>query len=336
MKRAPLPLRDGVGPSCVALPADAREGSILHHLVRLFPAVSAGQWAERVAAGEVRDEQGAAVTALTPARPHLRVYYYRSVADEPAIPFEAPVLYQDEHLVVADKPHFLPVTPGGRHLQQTLLVRLRRQLGLDDLAPLHRLDRETAGLVMFSVQVATRGVYQRLFAERRLQKAYECIAPWRPELPWPLRHRSRVVDDPHFMRMREVPGEPNSETLITPLEVQPAAEGHGLPAAHPLPPLARYRLEPLTGRRHQLRVHCLALGLPILGDTLYPVLLPQGSDDPALPLQLLARSLCFDDPLTGQPRRFESTRRLQALPQSRTLAAAGSPPAVQTDEGPRP
>ena len=312
MKAVPLPARDGVGPSCVALPADAREGRIAQHLERLFPAVTPAQWAERIAAGEVRDEHGVAVTAHTPARPHLRIYYYRSLVDEPLVPFQAQVLYQDEHLVVADKPHFLPVTPGGRYLQQTLLVRLRRQLGLDDLAPLHRLDRETAGLVMFSVQPATRGTYQRLFAERQVHKAYECIAPWQPARHWPLRHRSRLVDDTHFMRMREVPGEPNAETLFTPLEV------HG--------PLARYRLEPLTGRRHQLRVHCLALGMPIVGDTLYPELLPQGSDDPARPLQLLARSLAFDDPLTGQPRSFESTRQLQALALSLTLGDTGTAP----------
>ena len=315
LKHPPLPLRDGVGPSCVALPGHARQGRIVEHLERLFPAISPAQWAARIAAGEVCDETGRRVTTQSPARPHLRVYYYRSLDDEPQLPFEAEVIHQDEHLVVADKPHFLPVTPGGRYLQQTLLVRLRRQLGLDDLAPLHRLDRETAGLVMFSVQPATRGIYQRLFAERQVHKTYECIAAWQPGRHWPVQHRSRLVDDTHFMRMREVPGEPNAETVVTPLQVQGA--------------LARYRLEPLTGKRHQLRVHCLALGMPIVGDTLYPELLPQGSDDPTRPLQLLARSLAFDDPLTGQHRYFESTRTLQALATSLTLdgTALPAPPA---------
>jgi tRNA pseudouridine32 synthase/23S rRNA pseudouridine746 synthase len=246
--------------------------------------------------GELVDEEGVAVAAQQPYRPGIRLYYYRSIPEEPRVPFNEVVLFQDELLVVADKPHFLPVTPGGRHLQETLLVRLKRRLGIDTLAPLHRLDRETAGVVVFAVRTGTRGAYQALFAQRQVTKHYEAIAPWRPELSFPLIHRSRLVQDDHFLRMREVQGEANAETLIEVLAVQGDT--------------ARYRLTPLTGRTHQLRVHCAALGIPIVGDRMYPTLLPADTDDHARPLQLLARSIAFVDPISGQPRCFDSTQGL--------------------------
>ena len=179
-------------------------------------------------------------------------------------------------------------------------MRLKRRLGIDTLAPLHRLDRETAGVVVFAVRPDTRGAYQALFAQRQVTKHYEAIAPWRPELPFPLTHRSQLVQDNHFLRMREVPGKANSETLFEVLAVQ----GH----------LAHYRLTPLTGRTHQLRVHCAALGMPIVGDRMYPTLLPVDTDDHARPLQLLARSIAFVDPISGQSRRFDSALRLTLAP----------------------
>ena len=289
----PLPTRDGVGPSCVALP-DGPWPTIAEFLLQRFPDVPASTWAQRIAQREVVDEHGVAVTPQRAHQARLRVFYYRSVAAEPRIPFTESLLFQDEWLLVVDKPHFLPVTPGGQHLQETLLVRLKRRLGLDTLAPLHRLDRETAGVVLFSVQPATRGAYAALFAQRRVVKHYEAIVPWRPELPLALTHRSRVVHDTHFMRMCEAPGEPNSETHIELLDVQAGQ--------------ARLRLSPLTGRKHQLRVHCAALGMPIVNDSIYPTLLPPGSDDFAQPLRLIARSIAFDDPLSGQPRAFASQR----------------------------
>ena len=297
----PLPTRDGVGPSCVALPAGPW-ATIADFLAQRFPAIAPATWAARISAGEVVDEHGAAVTPTRRHQPQLRVYYYRSLPPEPRLAFDETVLYRDAHLLVADKPHFLPVTPSGSHLQETLLVRLKRRLGIDTLVPVHRIDRETAGLVLFSIEPATRGRYQQLFAERRVLKTYECIAPWCSELPLPLTHRSRLVEDAHFMRMREAPGEPNSETAIELIERRGA--------------LARYRLRPLTGRRHQLRVHCAALGMPIQGDLIYPTLQPLGSDDPARPLQLLAQSLAFTDPVTGEPRHFDSGLQLawSALP----------------------
>lgn len=289
----PLPTRDGVGPSCVALP-EGPWPTIAAFLVQRFPLIPADVWAARIANGEVVDEHGMSVTAQRPHQARLRVFYYRAIDAEPRIPFTETVVFQDELLVAVDKPHFLPITPGGRYLQETLLVRLKRSLGIDTLVPIHRLDRETAGVVVFSVQPATRGAYAQLFAQRQVSKHYEAIAPWRADLELPLTHRSRLVEDEHFMRMREVPGAPNSETRIELLEV--------------LGDRARYSLSPVTGRKHQLRVHCSALGIPILNDLLYPRLFAQGSDDFTRPLRLIARSIAFHDPVTDQPRVFASPR----------------------------
>ena len=291
-------MRDGVGPSCVSLPA-GRWATMLDFLVQRFPGIAAEVWRQRLLLGDVVDEQGAQVMPERTYQPNLHLYYYRSVPDETPIPFEEAVLFQDEHLVVADKPHFLPVTPSGGYLQQTLLVRLKRRLGLADLVPLHRIDRDTAGLVLFSAQPATRGIYQGLFRQHTISKTYQATARWDPTLPWPLRRETRIGDSAHFMQQQELPGPPNTSTLIEPL-----AE-HGA--------LARYQLQPITGHRHQLRVHMNALGLPILGDGIYPTLPPEGHTNPALPLQLLAQALEFTDPLTGLVRRFESERRLLAL-----------------------
>ena len=294
-----LPTRNGVGPSCVGLPA-GNWPTITDFLVERFPAIGRAVWLMRMQQGLVADEHGAAVTAERAYQGHLRVYYYRALEDEARVPFEATVLYQDEHLVVADKPHFLPVTPSGRYLQETLLVRLKNSLGLADLAPLHRIDRETAGLVLFSVQPGERGAYQDLFRQREVRKGYEAIAPWRDGLTFPRVCISRIAEGQPFFRQAEVAGPANSETHIALMEVSGA--------------LARYRLSPVTGKKHQLRVHMHTLGLPIVNDRVYPPLDPTPDDDYRLPLQLLAQSIAFDDPVTGQARHFESARRLQLPP----------------------
>jgi len=266
-------------------------------LVRRFPGVSAEVWAARMAAGEVRDEHGTAVGPDRPYQAQIRVFYYRALAAEPRLPFDEVVLFQNDFLVVADKPHFLPVIPSGRYVQETLLVRLKRKLGLDTLSPIHRIDRETAGLVVFTVQPATRGVYQNLFLEKSVEKYYEAIAPWRPGLALPPTYRSRLEENPdRFMQMREVAGEPNAETRIELLDVRGA--------------WARYGLTPITGRKHQLRAHCCALGMPIRHDQIYPVHLAEDSDDYARPLQLLAKSIAFADPISGEIMRFTSARSL--------------------------
>lgn len=298
-KPRPLPTKDGVGPSCVAVP-DGTWRTLAEFLRHRFPAVSAETWSARMQAGEVVDDQGVKVSPDSAFRSGIHLHYYRSLDTEPALPFDEAVLFQDEHLVVVDKPPFMPVTPGGRYLQQTLLVRLKRRLGIDTLAPVHRLDRETSGVMLFAIQPETRGAYQGVFSQRMASKHYEAVAPWRPDLAWPLVHRSRLEEDAHFMQMREVPGEPNTETRLEVLKVQGD--------------LALYRLSPLTGRKHQLRVHCAALGLPIVHDLIYPTLMPQDSDDPTRPLQLLARSLAFLDPVTGQSRHFLSRQSLMLTP----------------------
>jgi tRNA pseudouridine32 synthase / 23S rRNA pseudouridine746 synthase len=298
--RLPLPTRDGVGPSCVGLP-QGHWPTIVEFLIERFPAISREAWMARIEAGDVIDEHGAPVTAQRRYQAPLRVYYYRTLDTEVRIPFDEQVLFQDDQLVVVDKPPFLPVTPTGKYLQESLLVRLKRKLKLDDLVPLHRIDRSTAGLVLFSIRPETRGAYQAMFPEQRIAKHYEAVVPWLPGVSSvPGTYRSRLVDDEHFMRVKEEAGEPNSETRIA---VEQAAGGHAL-----------LKLSPITGRKHQLRVHCMALGMPIVNDPIYPTLLPPDSDDFDKPLQLLAKSVAFQDPMSGELRTFTSPRSLSLPP----------------------
>ncbi len=297
-----LPSKNGVGPSVVGLPKDdsAQWRTITDFLVDRFPAIPRATWLQRMADGDIEDEFGKPVTPGRPYQGNIRVYYYRDLDVEERIPFDEVILHNDEHLIVVDKPHFLPVTPSGKYLQETVLVRLKRKLGLDDLVPIHRIDRDTAGLVLFSVQPATRDAYQALFRERAVHKTYEAIAPWRPEIhdesSFPLTRHSRIEEGEGFMTQREVEGAPNALTHIQVLEVKGD--------------LARYQLKPVTGKRHQLRVHMNALGIPIQGDGIYPVLTPEGQIDYDNPLQLLAKSIEWTDPISGKVRRFESLQNL--------------------------
>jgi tRNA pseudouridine32 synthase/23S rRNA pseudouridine746 synthase len=294
--RPTLPIRDGVGPSWVALPPGSW-ATMVDFFAERFPLVSRDDWTARMRDGEVMDEHGARVEPMHPYRASLKVYYYRALPEEPPIPFDEVVLFQDDLLVAVDKPHFVPVVPTGRYLQQSLLVRLKRKLGIDTLSPVHRIDRATAGVVLFTVQPATRHAYQSLFSERSVEKHYEAIVPWRPGTHLPAVYRSRLADEASTIRSLETAGEPNTETRLELLEV------HG---EH-----ARLRLSPVTGRKHQLRVHCAALGMPIVHDDFYPTLLPEGSDDFARPLQLLARTLRFRDPIRGGMREFSSRQSLR-------------------------
>ena len=222
---------------------------------------------------------------------------HRDLPDEVEVPFALRVLHRDDDLLVVDKPHFLATAPRGSHVRQTALVRLRREFALPDLSPAHRLDRLTAGVLIFTVRAEMRRHYQMLFASRRVHKRYEAIAGYDPDLPLPRTLRSRIVKARGVLQAREVAGEPNAETLVEVAEVRGG--------------FARYRLTPTTGKTHQLRVHLNTLGIPIVGDPLYPTVRETAPDDFTDPLRLLARSVEFTDPRTGVVRRFESARLLE-------------------------
>lgn len=266
--------------------------TVLDGLSARFPQIARQVWLDRFARGLVQDASGCELSVDATYRVGMEVRYFREVTDEPRIPFEAHIVFADEHLVVADKPHFLPVVPAGRFVSETLLSRLKAGLDNPALVPLHRIDRETAGLVLLSANAETRAAYQTLFQQRAIHKTYEAIAPPLPLLSMPYVHRSNLQASEPFFRMCEGDGVPNSQTRIDVIERR----------AHAW----RYALQPVTGRKHQLRVHMAALGAPILNDRMYPTLQPQAAQDFSRPLQLLAKALRFADPLDGGTREFES------------------------------
>lgn len=293
------PILDGVPASTLQLPQGVH-ASVLDGLCARFPAVARDVWLQRLARGRVLDVRHRPVSADTPYVAGQTIHYFREVEDESVIPFAETILHVDEHLVVADKPHFLPVSPTGAYVRQTLLTRLVQRLGNPDLVPLHRIDRGTAGIVLFSANPETRSAYQSLFRDRRIDKRYLAVAPALPGLREPLLRESRLERGEPFFRMAEVDGMPNAASRIEMTQVQ---QGR----------FALYRLWPLTGRKHQLRVHMSALGAPVLNDQAYPSLQPQSKDDYRRPLQLLAQALSFIDPIHGGPRRFVSERSLELL-----------------------
>ncbi|MGH8434073.1 MAG: RluA family pseudouridine synthase [Pseudomonas sp.] len=266
--------------------------TVLDCLCAHFTAISRETWLERMARGRVLDMQGMAIDPQHHYQEGLRIRYFREVADEVPIPFIETVLYADEHLVVADKPHFLPVTPAGGYVEETLLARLTRRLDNPNLVPLHRIDRLTAGLVLFSANPESRSRYQGLFLQRQISKRYEAIAPALPGVDFPLVRCTRLATSEPFFLMQEMAGTANSETRIE------VSERNG--------EQWRYALYPITGKKHQLRLHMAALGAGICNDPFYPRLTEQAADDYARPLKLLAQSLAFADPLSGAERHFES------------------------------
>lgn len=293
--KSPLPTRDGVAPSYLWLP-EGHWDNMMHFLAEQFPDISANVWLSRIAKHELRDAHGALLKADSVAKRGMCIYYYRELEDETHIPFEEIILFQDEHLLVVDKPHFLPVTPGGRFLHETLLVRLKKKLGFEALSPIHRLDRETAGVMLFSHQLESRGKYQSLFQERSVKKLYHALAPHLANIKLPLTYQSRITEAKQFFVMQEEPGVANSTTTINIIERRDA--------------LSLYELTPTTGKKHQLRVHLASLGAPIVNDSFYPVALPCRGDDYSAPLKLLAKSIAFIDPITGEKRYFQSERTL--------------------------
>ena len=297
MRNAPLPVRDGLNPSRIRLPESGPWATTLEYLLQRFYSDRA-RVLEKVAAGEVVDVAGTPIDPQTPFDPDSFVFLYRDPIPERRVPFEIEILHRDSDLLVIDKPHFLATMPRGFYIVESALVRLRRELDLPDLSPLHRLDRVTAGVLMFSLRPEQRGAYQQLFAHRKVTKYYEAVAAYRPEVSMPSMVRSRIVKERGTPTADEVPGEPNSLTRIELLDVR-GTDG-------------RYGLHPDTGKVHQLRLHMCSLGLPVRNDNFYPRLLDIPPYDYSAPLQLLARSVSFDDPFTGEPRRFVSRRTLAA------------------------
>jgi len=291
--RAPLPVRDGVGPTRLRVPRTGPWATIAEYVTGRFSHIDPEVLLGRFDRGEVVAFDGTRLSRKTPLGAEDFVWYYREPPDEPAIPYDVAVRHLDDDLLVVDKPHFLPTTPGGGFLMNSALVRLRQRFDNPDLTPIHRLDRATAGLVMFSVRPATRGAYQTLFADRAVEKVYEAVTtiPGSGMPPLPLVVRSHLTSTRGSLRaIVHEDREPNAETLVEAIRV-------GETAAH-------LRLRPRTGRMHQLRSHLAGIGLGILGDRFYPDLLDEAPDDPERPLQLLARELRFVDPLSGEQREF--------------------------------
>ncbi|WP_030551609.1 pseudouridine synthase [Streptomyces exfoliatus] len=298
---SPLPQRDGIDPVRVRFPEDPEGvwGTLRDHLLdRYAGAIGAGRVEDMLVSGRFVGTDGP-VGGDEPYAVGRYLWFHRDFPAETPVPFPIGVVHRDERIIVADKPHFLSTMPRGRHVTETATARLRRDLGLPTLQPAHRLDRLTAGLVLFVVREEDRGAYQTLFRDRVVRKEYEAVAPYDPAVGLPVTVRSRIEKERGVMAAREVAGEPNSESRIALVERRGG--------------LGRYRLVPETGRTHQLRVHMNALGLPILHDPIYPVVRADGPEDFSRPLQLLARTLEFTDPFTGVAMRFESRSALSGL-----------------------
>ena len=303
--KSPLPMRHGVSASRVWLPKSGdyknstekygEWNTILEFLIERFPFIPEEILRERMDRGDIVSEDGTSFNPESPYKPEIFLFYYREIPDEVEIPFKEKILFKDDNIIVVDKPHFLPVTPTGRYVRESLLARLKHHYQMEEISPIHRLDRETAGVMMYTCNKDIRGDYQHLFQKRQVTKTYEAIAP-KSNHNFPLTYQSRITKGQPFFIMQEEQGEPNSETLLDIIETSGD--------------LARYLLQPVSGRQHQLRVHMMSLGCPILNDPFYPELLPSKGDDYSKPLQLLAKTIAFIDPLSGESRYFETQQKL--------------------------
>ncbi|QQU05651.1 pseudouridine synthase [Moraxella osloensis] len=296
-------IQRGMKPSKLYLPHDKSfmGGRLIDYLAAHFSHISLANWQRRFDSGLISLERGEPLKQDSPYLAGQTILYYRQVENEPIIPFEPNILHLDEHLLVVDKPHFLPVTPSGHYVSQTLLTKLRnhpdlQQLAVNDISPLHRLDKDTAGVMLLSVNPSSRACYHALFADRHIHKTYHAIAPTRSDLCYPFHIHSRLERGEPFFLTKMTQGEPNAHTTIELIENNGA--------------FSLYRLTPVTGKKHQLRVHMASLGMPLLNDNFYPTVKTQGSSDFTKPLQLLAKSIAFIDPLTNELRDFNSNLSL--------------------------
>ncbi|MGO4192002.1 RluA family pseudouridine synthase [Arthrobacter sp. YAF17] len=316
--QSPLPVRDGVNATRLRLPDEGPWDTAMDYMMHRWGHIDPQGIEDRFDAGEIVGEAGIPLDRATPLRNHTFIWYYRTLPPEERIPVELAILHQDDHLLVVDKPHFLPTTPGGTYIQESALVRLRNQLNLPDLIPMHRLDRMTAGILLLSTNPETRGKYQVLFEKRQVQKEYECVsaaepAPGHAAVDFPAVVRNRMTKSRSYLLAEVIDGEPNAETRIERLRIfdgaAPATPGADTPnnaSDGGATRRALYRLEPHSGKTHQLRVHMASLGLGIVNDAFYPELLDKAPDDYSKPLQLLARGIRFVDPITGNPVEYRS------------------------------
>lgn len=329
--QSPLPVRDGVNATRLRLPDEGPWDTAMDYMMHRWGHIDPQGIEDRFDAGEIVGEGGVPLTRHTRLEDHTFIWYYRTLPPETRLPVEISILHRDDHLLVVDKPHFLPTTPGGTYIQESALVRLRNQLDLPDLIPMHRLDRMTAGVLLFSTNPQTRGKYQVLFEKRQVQKDYECVsaaepAPGHPAVEFPVVVRNRMTKSRSYLLAEVVEGEPNTETRIERLETFDAGAHPGAGGTAPAAPaLARYRLEPHTGKTHQLRVHMASLGLGIVNDAFYPDLLDKAPDNFGKPLQLLARGIRFVDPVSGRPVEYRSGLELSEAVRARSRAAAEAP-----------
>lgn len=354
---SPLPVRNGVNATRLRVPSNGEWATVCEYMLHRFGHVDAQGIARRFQNGEVVGIDGVVLDERTPLGAHEFIWYYRNLPAEVPIPFTETILHHDENLLVIDKPHFLPTTPGGRFIQESALVRLRNRVGNAELIPMHRLDRATAGILLFSTNPRTRGAYQSLFERREISKTYEAVSALEPAAGrpagevlgtdglggsaeersgnavegragpgnhlltseqlrlrieglqiQPLTYLNRMSKVKGQLRSLIEQGEPNAESLIELLSTGTSA-GHFAGMQ-----VAKFRLSPHSGKTHQLRVHLAALGLGILNDPFYPTLLDLAADDYARPLQLLARSISFIDPITGQPVSYASELKLSESP----------------------
>lgn len=291
------PMLNGVTASKVFLQATSDSSKTVYaYLCAQFPHIESSEWQSRFNNGLVYDAQGNTLSIESSFQANTHCFYYRFLAHEVHVPFQHHILFENEHLLVVDKPHFLTMSPTGQYVQETLLVRLKQQTGNEHLTPIHRLDRETAGVVLISKCVQSRGVYQQMFATRQVQKTYHAIAAYRDDLSFPLITKLKMEKGQPFYTMQVVEGEPNSETEIQLLQHDQQ--------------WGKYELKPHTGKQHQLRVHLSHLGIPIQNDPFYPQVCHKAGDDFSTPLQLLAKHIQFTDPVTQKQMQFNSELEL--------------------------
>lgn len=309
----PLPIRDGLNPTH----ARVAEGPItawdfVHNLIvtqrHRHPDDNDSALQARFTANEVVSQDGTPLSPDSTLATNAMVYFYRMPAPETPVPYDIPILHEDEYLLVVDKPPFMATMPRARHITETATVRLRRMTGNNELSPAHRLDRLTSGILVFTKDRTVRGAYQTLFAERRVTKTYEAIAPLADVSPGTV-WRSRMEKTPGELQGRIVEGEVNAITEVggvEPVDKAPYEAIHGS-----LPEIAKYTLKPQTGKTHQLRLHMLQAGIPIIGDPIYPVIFPAEAEDMRIPMHLTATHISFVDPLTARPREFSSQLPLE-------------------------